>query len=95
MAAEVEDVMMTLLRAARWVPRPKTGRAMPVEALALDDGRRGSKGRDVQPSYAGKEEEHRAMRAANLVEIEALKASNEALQAGSAARLKPRPRGHA
>ena len=28
------------------------------------------------------------MRAANLAEIEALKASNEALQAGSAARLK-------
>ena len=90
MAAEVEDVKDDAsMRAARWGAEAEDrARDARREALALDDGRRGSKGRDVQGPYAGKEEEHRAMRAANLAEIEALKASNEALQAGSAARLK-------
>ncbi len=90
MAAEVEDVKDDAsMRTARWSAEAEDrARDARREALALDDGRRGSKGRDVQGPYAGKEEEHRAMRAANLAEIEALKASNEALQAGSAARLK-------
>ena len=90
MAAEVEDVKDDAsMRAARWSAEAEDrARDARRQALALDDGRRGSKGRDVQGPYAGKEEEHRAMRAANLAEIEALKASNEALQAGSAARLK-------
>ena len=90
MAAEVEDVKDDAsMRTARWSAEAEDrARDARREALMLDDGRRGSKGRDVQGPYAGKEEEHRAMRAANLAEIEALKASNEALQAGSAARLK-------
>ena len=90
MAAEVEDVKDDAsMRAARWSAEAEDrARDARREVLALDDGRRGSTGRDVQGPYAGKEEEHRAMRAANLAEIEALKASNEALQAGSAARLK-------
>ncbi len=90
MAAEVEDVKDDAsMRTARWSAEAEDrARDARREALALDDGRRGSKGRDVQGPYAGKEEEHRAMRAANLAEIEALKASNEALHAGSAARLK-------
>ena len=90
MAAEVEDVKDDAsMRTARWSAEAEDrARDARREALALDDGRRGSKGRDVQGPYAGKEEEHRAMRAANLAEIEALKASYEALQAGSAARLK-------
>ena len=90
MASEVEDVKDDAsMRAARWSAEAENrARDARREALALNDGRRGSTGRDVQGPYAGKEEEHRAMRAANLAEIEALKASNEALQAGSAARLK-------
>ncbi|MEC7949778.1 MAG: hypothetical protein VX190_00345 [Bacteroidota bacterium] len=90
MAAEVEDVKDDAsMRTARWSAEAEDrARDARREALALDDGRRGSKGRDVQGPYAGKEEEHRAMRAANLAEIAARKASHEALQAGSAARLK-------
>ena len=90
MAAEVEDVKDdAFMKAARWSAEAEDrARDARREVLALDDGRRGSTGRDVQGPYAGKEEEHRAMRAANLAEVEALKASNEALQAGSAARLK-------
>lgn len=90
MAAEVEDVKDdAFMKAARWSAEAEDrARDARREVLALDDGRRGSTGRDVQGPYAGKEDEHRAMRAANLAEIEALKASNEALQAGSAARLK-------
>ena len=90
MAAEVEDLKDDAsMRTARWSAEAED-RALDArrEVLSLDDGRRGRSGRDVQGAYAGKEEEHRAMRAANLAEIEALKASNEALQAGSAARLK-------
>ena len=90
MAAEVEDLKDdATMRAARWSAEAEDrARDARREVLSLDDGRRGRSGRDVQGAYAGKEEEHRAMRAANLAEIEALKASNEALQAGSAARLK-------
>ena len=90
MAAEVEDVKDDAsMRSARWSAEAEDrAREARREVLSLDDGRRGRAGRDVQGAYAGKEEEHRAMRAANLAEIEALKASNDALQAGSAARLK-------
>ncbi len=90
MAAEVQDVKDEVdMAAERWSAEAQDrARDARREVLSLDDGRGGQTGRDVPGAYPGKEAEHRAMRAASLAEIEAIKTSDEALKAGSASRVK-------
>lgn len=90
MAAEVQDVKDDVqMKSERWNAEANDrARDARREVLSLDDGRGGRTGRDVPGAYSGKEEEHRAIRAAQLAEIEALKASNETLRSGSALKLK-------
>jgi hypothetical protein len=48
----------------------------------------GATGREVQEAYQGREAEHRQIRAANLVEIEASKQADDLMKARSSARMK-------
>jgi hypothetical protein len=95
MAAEVQDVKYEVsIQAERWNAEANDrARDARRSVLSLDNGTRGTTGREVGQAYEGREEEHRLKRAAQLAEIEALKQADEALKAQSSARLKNESQG--
>lgn len=95
MAAEVQDVKDDQsMQAERWnAEASDRARDARRRVLSLDNGTKGSTGREVGQAYQGREEEHRMTRAAHLAEIEALKQADEALKAQSSARLKNESQG--
>jgi hypothetical protein len=95
MAAEVQDVKYEVsMQAERWNAEANDrARDARRSVLSLDNGTRGTTGREVGQAYEGREEEHRLKRAAQLAEIEALKQADEALKAQSSARLKNESQG--
>ena len=105
MAAEVEYTKnQAAMLNQRWnAEADDRARAARRQALALDNGTRGSRanedlrraeqasgttGREVQGAYQGREAEHRQIRAANLAEIEANKQADDLMKARSSARMK-------
>lgn len=95
MAAEVQDVKYEVsMQAERWNAEANDrARDARRSVLSLDNGTRGTTGREVGQAYEGREEEHRLKRAAQFAEIEALKQADEALKAQSSARLKNESQG--